>query len=133
MSWMSNLNNYMLCILEYRLSETLGVQSLRLFLFFSTCMFVCLLFLVGRRWRIFILELMNVCCVSVFRYTLIWVTDLDYKDNAYQNYWRQSALANLVEAHPSPTGKERILLVLTGISEEEFYEANQEFMPFVRI
>ena len=72
-------------------------------------------------------------CVSVFRYTLFWVTDRDYKDNAYQNYLRQCALAILIDADPSPSGKERILIVLSGISEEEFYEANEEFKQFVRI
>ena len=68
----------------------------------------------------------------VSRYTLIWVTDMDYKYDAFQNYLRQLALALLIPAHPNSKGRAGILPVLSGISEKEFHEANPEFKPFVR-
>ena len=57
---------------------------------------------------------------------------MDYKDDAFQDYLRQIALALLVPAHPNPKGRERILPVLNSISEKEFKEVNPEFKPFVR-
>ena len=61
----------------------------------------------------------------------MWVTDQDNKNGV--KYWRQTALATLLDAHPYPDGRARLLPVLTGISEKEFREANPEFMTFVRI